>query len=959
MAITREFIGWERPILVRAVEFLIDRYATADHCDLGRIIVVVPGRRAGRRLLELLVETASERFPDFVPPQIETSGTLPELLFVNQQQYANKLICNLVWAEALRAPDHRALRSVVHDVPAANDTDAWLALADLIREKHRELAAEGLDFEDVAIACRKVNETTESKRWFALRAVQVDYLHRMDQIRYWDPQTARLEAVKRGECETDRDIVLVATVDLNRGIKQMLEPVSDRVTALIGAPEEYADHFDEFGTLIAEAWTDSRLDLRSDQVEVVDRPDDQAATAVETVSDYQGRYRADEITIGVADDRLIPHLQRHFDECNVATRWFDGQHLDQTPPFRLFEQLAEFIEGLLPGNNEARAWNFEAYSALVRHPDLFNWIEANFVAPTPPPGKPVRHWLIQLDEYRADHLQPRPGFWLDRSNHSESLEMLWTKIGDLIADFAPSDDRGALFPEIARLDEWVEPIREFIQTVYKLRTFHPEDTADSVTAAAIRRFDEILFGFEKIPPSILPDVNAAQAVRMMLNECVGEFIPPPRDDSAIELLGWLELVLDDAPGLVVTTFNEQFVPKSVTSDMFLPNQLRQRLSLNDNSHRYARDAYAMHVMLASRENIKVIVGRRDDTNDPMAPSRLLFATEPEEIPARVLNFYPERPEPNTLSLRSRLYSDRANSDFRVPRPDNNLRSLESLTVSHFKSYLRCPYRFYLNHVLRLREADDSAREMHPGQFGTIIHDVLDRFGRDTDIRDALNAEDIQAFLTSELDKVVNGKFGKVRTAATNVQVQRIRMRLEKFAEWQANWAGLGYRIRYAEDSDPDSDADRVTLDLGDGESVELRGRIDRIDQRGDEWVIFDYKTSDSAKTPEETHIKGTQKGPGRWTDLQLPLYRHLARALPTESGQKYKVGYILLPGDLAKIGERVARWKSEDFLEADELSRQVAQRIVAREFWPPAASVEYPEFERICQEAVFDREVFA
>ena len=200
MGITREFIGWQQPILVRTVSYLLDRYATNSECDLSGVIVVVPGRRAGRRLLEILVDATASQYPDFVPPQIETAGTLPDLLFVNQQQYADTLICNLVWADALKSTNQHKLRTVVPEVPQRDDTDAWLALADLIRGQHRELAAEGLDFEDVAIACKKANESSESRRWFTLRAVQVDYLHRMDQIRYWDRQTARLVTKAAARC---------------------------------------------------------------------------------------------------------------------------------------------------------------------------------------------------------------------------------------------------------------------------------------------------------------------------------------------------------------------------------------------------------------------------------------------------------------------------------------------------------------------------------------------------------------------------------------------------------------------------------------------------------------------------------------------------------------------------------------------------------------------------------------
>lgn len=959
MAITREFIGWDGPVLPRAVDFLMDRYGLDGNLNLGDVIVVVPGRRAGRRLLELLVEAAAEQCPEFVPPQIETVGSLPDLFFENQLQYADTLIQNLVWAEVLREADRTTLRAVVPEVPDRDDTDAWMQLANLIRQQHRELAAEAMDFENVASACRQQQEPAEAGRWAALRKVQLDYFNRMDEIRYWDRQTARLEAVKREECVAEKDIVLVATVDLNRATRDMLALVSDRVTTLVAAPPDQAAGFDEFGTLVPDVWREERLDLSAAQVEVVDRPDDQAAEVIETVNGFDGRYRADEITVGVADDRLVPHLQRHFDECNVSSRWFEGRRLEQTPPYRLLQLLADFIAGLLPGNRDARAWNFEALAALVRHPDLFNWIEQNFATPRSRDGKGPSHWLMQLDEYRAEHLQPRPGVWLRRSRYSDGLQMLWTRIGDLVSDFAPASESGSLFAEIARLDEWVAPLRKFLQTVYKSRSFSPDDEADEVAAAALRRFDQILFAFQKIPDAVLPMVNASNAIRMLLQQCAGEFVPPPRDDSAVELLGWLELVLDDAPALIVTSFNEQFVPQSVTSDIFLPNQLRRRLQLNDNAQRYARDAYALRLLLSSRESLKLIVGRSDDNNDPLSPSRLLFATDPEEIPSRVLQFYPEHTETTRVVARSRLHSVRLSSGFTIPEPQKLEKPITSLRVTQFKSYLECPYRFYLRHILRLDEVDDSPREMDPRQFGTVLHDVLDRFGRDETIRSAANAEAIEEFLNAEVTRVVKWRFGVVRTAATDVQIQRLRLRLEMFACWQAQRVAQGWRIRYAEENDPDQRADVVDFPIGDGQTIQLRGRIDRIDEnvKTGEWVIFDYKSSDSGKSPEETHIRRNRSGPDRWVDLQLPLYRHLARALPVDGGQEYKVGYILLPGDLGKVGDAVAGWKPSDFEEADELARQIATRVVSEKFWPPAANVEWPDFERICQDAVYDREV--
>lgn len=67
-----------------------------------------------------------------------------------------------------------------------------------------------------------------------------------------------------------------------------------------------------------------------------------------------------------------------------------------------------------------------------------------------------------------------------------------------------------------------------------------------------------------------------------------EPVPPEPTSDAVELLGWLELPLDDTQAAIVTSFNEGFVPTSLNSDLFLPNGLRRRLGLNDNARRYAR-----------------------------------------------------------------------------------------------------------------------------------------------------------------------------------------------------------------------------------------------------------------------------------------------------------------------------------------------------------------------------------
>ena len=78
------FLGWDGPILLRACAWLRERYEKDGVCDLGNVIAVLPGARAGRRLLELLVGPGGV----VIPPAIVTAGKLPQLLFTPTQSAA-------------------------------------------------------------------------------------------------------------------------------------------------------------------------------------------------------------------------------------------------------------------------------------------------------------------------------------------------------------------------------------------------------------------------------------------------------------------------------------------------------------------------------------------------------------------------------------------------------------------------------------------------------------------------------------------------------------------------------------------------------------------------------------------------------------------------------------------------------------------------------------------------------
>ncbi len=975
-SIAREFLGWERPLLESAVEWLARKSAGRGELDLSGVIVVTPGRRAGRRLLELLVMSAEREGQRLTPPRIETLGELPEQLYPLQRPLASDLVQQLTWAKVLRESKRDLLQKIVPRPSADDDALAWWAMGTLLWKQHGELAAGGRDFGDVVKLGREEQGSVEAIRWKALHQVQTAYLRTLDGLSLWDTQTARLVAIERREPHTDRDLVLVGTVDMNQATRQILDLVADRVTALIAAPLDRANWFDTHGCLLPERWCEAPIDIPSERIRVCEGPAEQAEQVARELSAFGARFRADEIVVGLADERQGPFVERQLAACGVATRWIEGTKLSDSGPCRLLLAVAEVLE----------RGRFEGFASFVRHPDLNVCLSG-------------RVNLAALDESFCEHLPLRPDTLLAILEQPKATQMRLRRKGRKIVGQVSNlpgrsnaDDDGhvgnvphevlssvrellAPLRIAARpLNEWAEPLRAWVSSVYGGREVDNASREGRVLVAALKELNKVIDELADVPASVAPSVPVADAIRCAVRRMSDEPVPPEAMPDLVELLGWLELPLDDTPAAIVTSFNEGFVPTSLNSDLFLPNELRRRLGLNDNARRFARDAYAVTLLQKTRREVVWLVGRRDAEGSPLIPSRLLFAVDPDRLPERVLRLMDREGEaPAELPVivgdndeTTARQEPRPPGDFGldVPRPERVAESFGltellkparelMLSVTAFKSYLACPYRYFLRHELGLGAVNDRAVELDGLSFGNVLHDVLRLFG-ESDARDSDDENRLRRCLLELLGDVANERFGPQRRAAVNVQLKQMESRLEVFATWQSKWRRDGWAIEHVERSiRPEPNGSDAASFQAEGVSVWLQGRLDRVDRNESTGacVIFDYKSGDRGDSPEESHRKK-----GDWIDLQLPLYRHLARSLALSD--EPLLGYINLPKDLAGVGHSLAEWSPNDLADADEKAKQVVLGIARREFWPPATTPPgvFRDFDDICQVGVFGAE---
>lgn len=928
----RTFLGWNRPALDQAAEWLFDRYTATATADMAGAIVVLPGARAGRRLLEILVERAERQRLALTPPQITTLGALPEKLYESAGRAADALSCQLAWLRALEETDADLLRRILPELPDRQDPARWLGLADLVGRLQSELAGQGLTFKEVAErGFRQTGDpetrsaaAAEQRRWLALADIQEAYLRRLKKHGLVDTQLARLDAVRTGTVHNEHDIVLIGIAELPKVVERLLQSAGDRVTALVYAPEDMADRFTKLGAIVPSAWRHAHVEIDERQLVVADGPADQAAAVVDALAGFEGRFAADEITIGVPDADVVPYLERRFEQFDLPSRYGESLRVKQTGPYRLLAAIADYLDGE----------RFTDFAALVRHPDLEVWLARGQATSVDNSEKAAGDWLTALDTWYSRHLQAKlGGSSLERTGAGERVSAIEQKVARLLQPFSGKRP----------LAEWAGEVAAFIVTVYQERDLDRNHIRGRVVLEACDAIHDVLRQAFTADAQLSGRWPAPDAIRLLLRLVEDKPIPPPAGHSAIELLGWLELPLDDAPALIVTGFNDGFVPSFINSDPFLPNGLRRQLGLVDNDQRYARDAYALSVLVGSREELRLIAGRRSAEGDPLLPSRLTFACPREQIAKRVLGYFATREGP-AVSVRvpHGMPAGQSSSRFGPPRPDRRSEPVTSLRVTQFRDYLACPYRFYLRHVLQLSTLSDLAEELDPLSFGSLAHDVLKAFGEVPDNARLTEAEKIGAFLDAELNRIVFAHYGKHRLPAVELQVEHLRLRLKAFARWQADWATQGWRIVKTEIDVKDGAASLLV----DGVPMFLRGRIDRIDrnERDGRYVIFDYKTSEQGEVPNATH----RRKDGTWVDLQLPLYRHLAREVQIES-ENIDLGYILLPKSLSAVKDELAPWQPDDLLSADEAAREVIRKIRNHEFWPPASPApKVDDFAAIC-----------
>ncbi len=890
--VERIFLGWDRPFLTRATAWLLER-----RDELPGMLVVVPTAQSGRRLRESLAEAAGA----LLSPKVVTPGSF---LKAGDDAAAADWIEQVAWVEVLENvtawSDYEAL---FPEQPGEGQNWAGGLAQEMVRLRH-SLQENGIL---LSTAARKLRDSVEAERWEALGRLE-DLVER--KLHSWGMKSrSRLLADGVKMPAGVSRIVLAGVAEMPPLVERAWLAWDGTVTALIGAPEAEAADFSPIGRPLP-AWSQRALPWPDGSIQVVADPRQQAVEALRVIGEM--KTPSDEVALGSADGEVGDELARAF----TREGW---------PAFH--PAAAVVTSGL---SRWFKIWcEWLAEPTLATLADLLALPETRILVGGKRAQKAKRlaelrdRWMV----VRTEDLQRRIA--------AENFRSDWDK--ESAEDLCKAAEALESWRSSFLSEHFSGPTARLLDTL--ARTGPTTEEASNAMADWLAEAAPMMDRVKRGP---------GFWIELMLSE-VPSPAPLPPEGRVIDVQGWLELFHEPGRHLVLCGMNDGKVPARSGGEPWLSEASREMLGLIKDSDRAARDAFLYQSMLESRRDggrVDVICGKSGAGGESMLPSRLLLAANRDELPQRVTALFKEV-EPPEAGMR--WHADWQWTPRVVAPP---LR----LNVTSLGDYLACPFRYYLKHVVKMQGSEPGRGEWNARDFGNAAHEVLERWGRDTEARNFDKAEAIHAWLSAELDRVVAEWFGKRIPLAVRIQTEALRQRLLWLARVQAQLRLDGWEVVDVER--------KVELPVGEAQIVAKIDRIDRHRETG-RLRVLDYKTG-KVDSVDKAHRKklntssalpahlgmdcpavyaGEDKGKSvnfQWLNLQLPLY---AAALVKRGEPLPAPCYFTLSSTEAEVAiHEWADFEMADLEAAQTCADWVAARIAAAVFWPPAEKVTYDDY---------------
>ncbi|MBD1396215.1 PD-(D/E)XK nuclease family protein [Pontibacter sp. JH31] len=341
---------------------------------------------------------------------------------------------------------------------------------------------------------------------------------------------------------------------------------------------------------------------------------------------------------------------------------------------------------------------------------------------------------------------------------------------------------------------------------------------------------------------------SVRSFRKFLNELIGSQRLPFSGEpiSDVQIMGMLETRALDFENLIILSVNENTLPAPKRHESLMPYDVLKQFGLPTYAETEGAMAYNFYRLLQRAKRVNLLYVLPSDTYGSGEKSRFILQLQNDlafrnpGIKFRDLTAAVEQQQ-------TRKYDE----DIVIQKDSQTQEQLRKelqrgLYPSHLNMYINCSLQYYFSRIAKIREMDEVEEQLGADQFGTIVHQVLEDFFRPFEQNGQPIEQQHVRLMLAQLSDKVESEFRKVTRGATpergmnyllyKVAVQVLEKYLESLLESKDELPL--YVLRLEEQLE-------ATLQVRVGDElipVKVAGKADRIDLKGNELRVIDYKT---------------------------------------------------------------------------------------------------------------------
>jgi len=308
--------------------------------------------------------------------------------------------------------------------------------------------------------------------------------------------------------------------------------------------------------------------------------------------------------------------------------------------------------------------------------------------------------------------------------------------------------------------------------------------------------------------------------------------------TGIQIMGVLETRVLDFDHVIVTHVNEGTLPFGKTPFSWIPFDVRKKFGLNTFTEQDHLYAYHFFRLLQRSKNITLLYNDTADGLFSGEKSRFLIQLEYFKRPKHQLVF-------KQLDFKINSPKETPSEGEKTPAVLSRIKEvgIQGFSPSSLTQYIRDPFIFYEQRLLKIRPEDSFESDMNAADKGTIIHEVLELLYKpflDKTLEDKHYQEMLKALpekLAFCFNKKIQGE--GLLTGKNHLIFQVTSELLKRFIESERGLVKKGNSIIVCALEQPFYTA--ISIE-GLEEKIFLKGTVDRIDIFNGVKRIVDYKT---------------------------------------------------------------------------------------------------------------------